>query len=53
MRKAGKTRIEATREAEGEWRKGTNDIYDAFVFSKAKTWYSGDNIPGKKRETLN
>ena len=51
MRSMGKTRIEAIREAEEGWRKGTNDIWQMMIFSKCShNWYSGANIPGKKVE---
>ncbi|KAH8648157.1 hypothetical protein BGZ60DRAFT_499833 [Tricladium varicosporioides] len=55
MKREGKARVEATREAEVEWAKGTNAIWDMLVIGKhsGNSWYSGANIPGKKRESLN
>lgn len=47
------TRIEATEEAENQWRNHTLEIGEKGLFSKAKSWYFGDNIPGKPREALN
>ena len=53
MKKFGKIRVEATRNAEQAWRNSTNYMWNALLWSKAKTWYSGSNIPGKKIESLN
>ncbi|RVX76066.1 hypothetical protein B0A52_00423 [Exophiala mesophila] len=47
------TRIEATEAAEQKWREHTLEMGDKGLFSKAKSWYYGDNIPGKPREALN
>lgn len=46
-------RMEATAEAEEDWRKKTHEKWDATLFPKAKSWYSGSNIPGRKVEPLN
>ncbi|KAI9732766.1 MAG: hypothetical protein M1834_003704 [Cirrosporium novae-zelandiae] len=47
------TRIEATREAEITWKKKVDDIWADSLFPKAKSWYQGCNIPGKRIEALN
>lgn len=47
------TRIEATEDAEQRWRDHTLEMGEKGLFSKAKSWYYGDNIPGKPREALN
>lgn len=47
------TRIEATEVAEQQWRDHTLEMGDKGLFSQAKSWYYGDNIPGKPREALN
>ena len=49
----GITRIEAKPEAEADWCKRMNEKWDASLFPKAKSWYQGSNIPGKKIEPLN
>lgn len=53
MREKGLTKIDATKEAEQEWRDHTLDAGDKGLFKKANSWYYGDNIPGKPREALN
>ncbi|EXJ84553.1 hypothetical protein A1O3_05222 [Capronia epimyces CBS 606.96] len=47
------TRIEPTKAAEQDWRDHTLDMGEKGLFTKAKSWYYGDNIPGKPREALN
>jgi cation diffusion facilitator CzcD-associated flavoprotein CzcO len=47
------TKIDATREAEKDWRDHTLEMGGKGLFPKAKGWYYGDNIPGKPREALN
>ncbi|OAP57139.1 hypothetical protein AYL99_07876 [Fonsecaea erecta] len=47
------TKFEATREAEQQWRDHTLEMGEKGLFTKAKSWYYGDNIPGKPREALN
>ena len=49
----GITRFEATKEAEDDWCKRMNEKWDVTLFPKAKSWYSGANIPGKRVEPLN
>ncbi|KAK6441046.1 hypothetical protein LTR95_002727 [Oleoguttula sp. CCFEE 5521] len=51
--KDGITRFEATDEAENDWVKRMNEKWDITLFPKAKSWYSGANIPGKRVEPLN
>ena len=46
-------RIEATREAEMEWRDKVATLNDRTLFSGTDSWYMGANIPGKPREQLN
>jgi len=53
MRKQGKTRIEPTQEAEDAWVKRVNEIYSEGLWSQAKSWYNGSNVPGKRVQTLN
>ena len=49
----GTTRIEATAEAEEEWRSMVHGIAEMTLFPRADSWYMGANIPGKPREMLN
>ncbi|KAE9392198.1 cyclohexanone monooxygenase [Gymnopus androsaceus JB14] len=52
LRENNMTRIEATREAEINWRQQVMDEAAARLFSTAKSWYMGANIPGKAVEIL-
>ncbi|EXJ56085.1 hypothetical protein A1O7_09016 [Cladophialophora yegresii CBS 114405] len=45
--------INATEEAEQEWRAHVNEGAEQGLFKEAHSWYFGDNIPGKPREALN
>ena len=49
MRCQGKTRIEATEEAEADWVTHLNQIAQLTLFWQANSWYLGANIPGKPR----
>jgi hypothetical protein len=53
LRDTGTTRIEATSEAEEEWRGMVHGIAEMTLFPRADSWYMGANIPGKPREMLN
>jgi hypothetical protein len=44
---------DATHEAEKEWRDKVKELSDKTLFPQTKSWYFGDNIPGKVREQLN
>ena len=52
MRKHGLSRIEATVEAEQDWRQQCLELVKPTLFPKADSWYMGGNIPGKRREIL-
>ena len=45
--------IEATREAEEEWKRKITEISDKTLFPGTNSWFMGANIPGKPREQLN
>lgn len=45
--------IEATREAEEEWKRRVEELSDESLFPQSDSWYMGANIPGKPREQLN
>lgn len=53
LRDTDTTRIEATAEAEEQWRNMVHGIADLTLFPRADSWYMGANIPGKPREMLN
>lgn len=53
MRKNNLTHIEASQDAEDKWSRYVDDIFTTQLFSKAKSWYTGANIPGKTVQTLN
>ena len=53
MMAKGLTRIQATREAEQGWRDMVMHHSSLALFHKAKSWYTGSNIPGKPVEQLN
>ncbi|GIJ99611.1 hypothetical protein Aspvir_003612 [Aspergillus viridinutans] len=54
MTARGITRVENTVDAEMEWKGLTQRLWDRFVFSSTtSSYYTGANIPGKKREPLN
>lgn len=50
---SGLSRIEATSEAEEEWRQGVLEVTAMTLFDKADSWYLGANVPGKPREMIN
>lgn len=52
MKKDGVASIEATKEAEKEWKRKVVELYDKMLFSGTDSWYNGGNIPGKPREPL-
>lgn len=53
MRKNNITKMDPEHAAEKEWRDHTLEMGDKGLFKQAKSWYYGDNIPGKPREALN
>ena len=52
MKKDGVESIEATKEAEKEWKRKVLELSDKMLFSGTDSWYNGGNIPGKPREQL-
>lgn len=50
---SGVTRVEATPEAEEDWRALVERIGAKTLYPLADSWYMGANIPGKRRELLN
>lgn len=53
LRDENLTKIDADPEAERSWREHVLDLGEIGLYTKAKSWYYGDNIPGKPREALN
>lgn len=53
IEKNGITRFEATQEQEDDWTRRTHEAWSASLFPRAKSWYQGSNIPGKRVEPLN
>ena len=53
LRKRAITRIEAQPEAQEVWSKLIADFWAQTLFPKARSWYTGVNIPGKVVESLN
>lgn len=49
----GIERMEATKEAEEKWSEETRRWWYAGLWPRAKSWYQGSNIPGKREEPLN
>ncbi|OAP62315.1 hypothetical protein AYL99_04518 [Fonsecaea erecta] len=52
MDAAGLTTIEANRDVEDQWAQDIWKLANASLLPKTKSWYMGDNIPGKPREPL-
>jgi cation diffusion facilitator CzcD-associated flavoprotein CzcO len=52
MREQGKTRVEATEEAEAAWVEHVAEVAELTLFGKANSWYVGANIPGKPRVVM-
>ena len=46
-------RIEATEEAEQDWRAQVEAIASLGLFPRADSGYMGANVPGRRREMLN
>jgi hypothetical protein len=44
--------IDATKEGELGWSEAIHAIASMSLLPTTKSWYMGDNIPGKKREAL-
>ncbi|KAG6817125.1 hypothetical protein H0H87_012316 [Tephrocybe sp. NHM501043] len=53
LREHNHTRIDATPAAEQAWVQRVNDIFSNALWDRAKSWYTGANVPGKRVESLN
>jgi cyclohexanone monooxygenase len=49
MREHGYREIEATADAEDGWMAHVEEVGNFTLFPQAKSWYTGANVPGKKR----
>jgi cyclohexanone monooxygenase len=52
MRKAGKTTIEPTPEAQKQWGVHVNEVVNMTLYPRTNSWYMSANIPGKPRAFL-
>jgi hypothetical protein len=52
MEKEGLATIEPTEEAENEWRDKIVEAGSKTLFAETDSWWTGANIPGKKKEFL-
>ncbi|MDF1704890.1 MAG: NAD(P)/FAD-dependent oxidoreductase [Aeromicrobium sp.] len=53
LRKEGASRFESTREAEVAWTSHVDELFEGSLFTKARSWYWGANVPGKPAQMLN
>ena len=53
MEKKGVRMINPSKEAEDQWKKDIDDLWDKNLCKNTESWYSGANIPGKPKESLN
>jgi cation diffusion facilitator CzcD-associated flavoprotein CzcO len=53
LRERGVTRFENTRESELEWTAHLDELFEDSLFTKARSWYWGANVPGKPAQMLN
>ena len=52
LRERGASRIEASTEAEAKWCDHVQSLAKNSLFTKADSWYTGANIPGKPRQVM-
>ncbi|KAK6223448.1 hypothetical protein LQW54_000566 [Pestalotiopsis sp. IQ-011] len=52
MREKGLDKMVANAESEREWKENVINLANASLLPSTKSWYMGDNIPGKPREPL-
>ncbi|KAK3722215.1 hypothetical protein LTR37_002648 [Vermiconidia calcicola] len=53
MREQGKTKIDATKDAEDQWKETVNTMHAMTLRHNVDSWYMGTNIPGKPKQALN
>lgn len=52
LRQHNIARIDATQEASNAWVQRISDIFSQGLWNRAKSWYTGANVPGKRIEAL-
>jgi len=52
MKTNGYERVEASAEAQQEWTQKVQDCIKGTILEKSKSWYVGDNVPGKAHSIL-
>lgn len=52
LRASGQTTIESTPDAQNEWMRTVDEVAQTTLFPLAKSWYSGQNTPGKPHQFL-
>lgn len=52
MEQEGLASVEPTREAEDQWVQSISDGATGTLFLETDSWWTGANVPGKKREIL-
>jgi cation diffusion facilitator CzcD-associated flavoprotein CzcO len=53
MKQKNLARVDATKDAEEKWKDNVANLVNITLFPETKSWYFGDNIPEKPRESLN
>ncbi len=53
LKENGYSKLDAPADAESEWTKDVLEAAEATLFTDAKSWFMGSNIPDKKRVFLN
>jgi cation diffusion facilitator CzcD-associated flavoprotein CzcO len=53
LRRNGHTRFESESAAEKEWTAHVDELFEGSLFTKARSWYWGANVPGKPAQMLN
>ena len=53
MREEGRTRFEATPDAEAAWTAQLDLVAEMSLLGKTDSWYMSANVPGKRRQLLN
>lgn len=53
LREQGHTRFESSQDAEKAWTAHVDELFEGSLFTKARSWYWGANVPGKPAQMLN
>ncbi|MCE0763056.1 NAD(P)/FAD-dependent oxidoreductase [Pseudonocardia kujensis] len=53
VRRNGHSRFESSTTAEKEWTAHVDELFEGSMFTKARSWYWGANVPGKPAQMLN